>query len=84
MVFADGMRGGHNNYRGMPQRGGHPGGQRGGGGGGGTSAGRGRGNSRQTPLKFEGDFDFEGSNAKFDKEEIEKELKKLTIGKISS
>ena len=41
---------------------------------------RGRSNQRQSPLKFEGDFDFESSNAKFDKDEIEKELKKLTIG----
>nr|KAG5712639.1 hypothetical protein BaRGS_029694 [Batillaria attramentaria] len=43
---------------------------------------RGRGSWRQNaePLKFEGDFDFESSNAQFDKEEIEKELKqKLTI-----
>lgn len=44
---------------------------------------RGRGSWRQSsePLKFESDFDFESSNAQFDKEEIEKELKqKLTIG----
>ncbi|KAL8564577.1 hypothetical protein ACOMHN_032133 [Nucella lapillus] len=45
---------------------------------------RSRGSWRQTssvPLKFEGEFDFESSNAQFDKEEIEKELKqKLTIG----
>ena len=35
---------------------------------------------RESPLKFEGDFDFETENAKFDKENIEKELKKkLTI-----
>ena len=37
---------------------------------------------RNEPLKFEGDFDFESSNAKFDKENIEKELKtKLVISK---
>lgn len=44
---------------------------------------RGRGSWRQNsePLKFESDFDFDSSNALFDKEEIEKELKqKLTIG----
>jgi hypothetical protein len=44
---------------------------------------RGRGSWRQQgePLKFESDFDFDASNAQFDKEEIEKELKqKLTIG----
>lgn len=34
----------------------------------------------ESPLKFEAEFDFESSNAQFDKEEIEKELKqKLTI-----
>ena len=34
-----------------------------------------------TQLKFDGEFDFEQSNAQFDKEQIEKELKeKLTIG----
>lgn len=58
-------------------------GQRGGPGGGGGGGGRGRGNLRQ-PLKFEGDFDFESSNAKFDKDEIEKELKKLTISECSA
>ena len=26
------------------------------------------------PVKFEGEFDFESSNAKFNKEEIEEEL----------
>ncbi|XP_076470907.1 protein LSM14 homolog B-like isoform X2 [Babylonia areolata] len=47
---------------------------------------RSRGSWRQSsapPLKFEGEFDFESSNAQFDKEEIEKELKqKLTIGGV--
>ncbi|XP_029647917.1 protein LSM14 homolog B isoform X1 [Octopus sinensis] len=40
---------------------------------------RGRGNSRQPsePLKFENDYDFESANAEF--EEVEKELKKLTL-----
>ena len=34
-------------------------------------------------LRFEGEFDFESSNAQFDKEQIEKELKeKLTISKF--
>lgn len=54
--------------RGAPPRGGGP---------------RGRGGNNRPPrepLKFDSDFDFETSNAKFDKEEIEKELKKkLTI-----
>jgi len=41
---------------------------------------RGRGGGRE-PIKFEGEFDFESSNAQFDKEEIERELKqKLTLG----
>lgn len=36
-------------------------------------------------LKFEGEFDFESSNAQFDKELIEKEIKeKLTLGGSSS
>ncbi len=34
------------------------------------------------PIKFDGDFDFESANAKFDKDELEKELKKLTISKF--
>ena len=38
------------------------------------------GKPRESPLKFKGDFDFEGSNATFDKEKVEEELKqKLTI-----
>ena len=61
----------------MQQRG-HPGGQRGGNRGRPSNRGK-----RESPLKFEGDFDFETSNAQFDKEEIEKELKKLTIGKFN-
>lgn len=46
--------------------------------GGGNFSGRG---SRQgAPIKFEGDFDFESSNARFKKEEIEEELhNKLNI-----
>lgn len=42
-----------------------------------------RGSKAQTggdPVKFEGEFDFESSNAKFNKEEIEEELQqKLRI-----
>lgn len=43
---------------------------------------RGTGGPRgDSGLRFEGEFDFESSNAQFDKEQIEKELKeKLTIG----
>ncbi|KAL3859932.1 hypothetical protein ACJMK2_010112 [Sinanodonta woodiana] len=45
---------------------------------------RGRPNSSRPPqestLKFEGEFDFESANAQFDKEELERELRrKLTI-----
>jgi protein LSM14 len=51
---------------------------------GGSAGPRGRGPSnrpQREPLKFEGEFDFESSNAQFDKEQIEKELKeKLTLG----
>ena len=37
----------------------------------------------ESPLKFDGEFDFEEANAQFDKDEIERELKeKLTIGKL--
>ena len=37
---------------------------------------------QREPLKFEGDFDFESSNAQFDKDQIEKELKqKLSLSK---
>lgn len=65
---------------GAPFRGGFRGGPRG--------APRGRQPNRpprESPLKFEGDFDFESSNAKFDKENIEKELKKkLTISEYIS
>lgn len=65
--------------------GGFRGGPRGGPGPRGPMSGgpRGRGGPRpgsKEPLKFEGEFDFESANAKFDKDEIEKELKKLTIG----
>ena len=54
--------------------------------GGGRARGRAPVSGRtKEPLKFDGDFDFESSNAKFDKEEIEKELKKkLTISKTGS
>ncbi|XP_060595713.1 protein LSM14 homolog A-like isoform X2 [Ruditapes philippinarum] len=47
---------------------------------------RGRGSGRpHEPIKFEGEFDFESSNAQFDKEEIERELKqKLTLGEDTS
>jgi len=39
-----------------------------------------RGGSGRT-LRFDGEFDFETSNAQFDKDQIEKELKeKLTLG----
>lgn len=38
---------------------------------------RGRGNNRGTREKFTEDFNFEESNAKFNKEEIEKELLKV-------
>lgn len=52
---------------------------------GGTPRGRGTGRRTESPLKFEQDFDFEMSNAQFDKDEIEKELKKkLTISKYAS
>jgi len=34
---------------------------------------------QKTPLKFDTEFDFEVENAKFDKTEIEEELKKLVI-----
>ncbi|CAH1780116.1 unnamed protein product [Owenia fusiformis] len=74
----EGHRGGRGGYRG--QSGGfrgHPRGQRGGPRGGNRPPGAGR---PREPLKFDGEFDFESANAKFDKEEIEKELKKkLTI-----
>ena len=49
----------------------------------GYMAGRGsfRGAGRPGCLKFDSEFDFESSNAKFDKVQIEKELKeKLNIG----
>lgn len=47
---------------------------------------RSRGSGRpHEPIKFEGEFDFESSNAQFDKEEIERELKqKLTLGMYDS
>lgn len=65
------------NYRGNSARGtprGAPRGQ--------SARGRGAGHTRE-PIKFEGEFDFESSNAQFDKEEIERELKqKLTIGEL--
>ncbi|CAG5124130.1 unnamed protein product [Candidula unifasciata] len=57
--------------RGGPPRGGHRG-----------VAPRGqgmRGGRSSEPLKFDTDFDFETSNAQFDKEDIEKELKNLSL-----
>lgn len=43
---------------------------------------RGGGSRGDSGLHFDGEFDFESSNAQFDKEQIEKELKeKLTIGR---
>lgn len=49
-----------------------------------SSRGRYQSNRKvDSPLKFEGEFDFEEANAQFDKDEIERELKeKLTIGKF--
>ena len=42
------------------------------------------GGKDQTPLKFENDFDFESENAKFNREQIEKEFKeKLSISEYS-
>lgn len=62
-------------FRGGPPRGGPRGAPRGQ-----SARGRGAGHSRDS-LKFDGEFDFESSNAQFDKEEIERELKqKLTLG----
>ncbi|OWF50861.1 protein LSM14 homolog B-A-like isoform X2 [Mizuhopecten yessoensis] len=75
-------RGGFSDRGGREARGVGPRGPRGGGGsrpprgGGRPQSGR----PTESPLKFEGEFDFESSNAQFDKEEIERELKqKLTI-----
>nr|XP_022342452.1 protein LSM14 homolog B-like isoform X5 [Crassostrea virginica] len=47
-----------------------------------SSRGRYQSNRKvESPLKFDGEFDFEEANAQFDKDEIERELKeKLTIG----
>jgi len=76
-----------NNRGGPPMRGGFRGGPRGGGGPMRGAPQRGRGGPRgvrESPLKFEGEFDFESANAQFDKEKIEKELKKLTIGECES
>ena len=64
-------------FRGGPPRGGPRGAPRG-------QSARGRGGHRES-LKFEGEFDFDASNAQFDKEEIERELKqKLTLGRLFS
>ncbi|XP_069113012.1 LOW QUALITY PROTEIN: protein LSM14 homolog B-like [Argopecten irradians] len=73
-------RGGFTDRGGREPRGVGPRGPRGGSrpprGGGRPQSGR----PTESPLKFEGEFDFESSNAQFDKEEIERELKqKLTI-----
>lgn len=44
--------------------------------------GKGPGKPSETPLKFEGEFDFEEANAQFDKDKIEEEFKKkVTISK---
>ena len=41
------------------------------------------GRQQNSTLRFDGEFDFETSNAQFDKVQIEKELKeKLTIGSL--
>lgn len=65
---------GGSGFRGGSARGGIRGAPRG-------QSARGRGSGRpHEPIKFEGEFDFESSNAQFDKEEIERELKqKLTL-----
>ena len=43
------------------------------------------GGKDQTPLKFESDFDFESENAKFNREQIEKEFKeKLSISEYNN
>ena len=41
-----------------------------------------RGGRSAEPLKFDTDFDFEGSNAQFVKNDIEKELKNLTLSEF--
>ena len=40
-----------------------------------------RGGRSMEPLKFDTEFDFEASNAEFAKDDIEKELKNLTLSK---
>jgi len=46
-----------------------------------TSARGSGGRQQSSTLRFDGEFDFETSNAQFDKVQIEKELKeKLTLG----
>lgn len=41
------------------------------------------GRQHSSTLRFDGEFDFETSNAQFDKDQIEKELKeKLTLGRL--
>ena len=54
--------------------------------GGHRGAARGSGGRQQSSaLRFDGEFDFETSNAQFDKVQIEKELKeKLTLGILLS
>ena len=52
---------------------------------GGRGAPSSRGSGKDTPLKFENDFDFESENAKFNKEQIEKEFKeKLSISEYTT
>ena len=61
-------------HQGQQMRGGPPRGGRG------NMRGHGqRGGRSSEPLKFDTDFDFETSNAQFEKEAIEKELKNLSL-----
>ena len=73
LFISGGYRGGPRGGGG-PMRGGPPHAQRNHRGGGGGPRGA------REPLKFDGEFDFETANAQFDKDKIEKEIKKLTIG----
>jgi len=76
----------HNQRGGPPMRGGFRGAPRGQGGPmrGPPQRNHRGGGPRREPLKFDGEFDFETANAQFDKDKIEKELKKLTIGECES
>ncbi|KAL4234341.1 Protein LSM14 A [Mactra antiquata] len=78
-VSASYARGRGNNRGGSGFRGGSARGNQRGAPRGQSARGRGSGRAHE-PIKFEGEFDFESSNAQFDKEEIERELKqKLTL-----